>query len=151
MKIHNKYNMKLSAMAAFIVFLFTCEAIEAQTPAGAAHVHRASRRRTAVVVSSATHSKDQQQAQAAAAAQTPPPAEAAPAPAAPTPTPAAATTPPPASTQAQLPIGSVVTTLPSGCVSTSINGQQYYQCGANYYIAAYQEGALVYMTVAPPK
>ena len=133
--------MKLSAMAAFIVFLFTCETIEAQ----AGHMHRATRRRTAVVVSSATHAQDQQQAQAAAAAQTPPPA-AAPAPA---PAPATTTTPPPASTEALLPLGTVVTKLPAGCVSTPISGQTYYQCGANYYLAAYQEGSLVYVTAKP--
>lgn len=140
--------MKVVAVSAFIIFLFTCEAIEAQTPAGAAHMHRATRRRTAVVVSSATHANDQQQAQAAAAAQTPPPAQAAPAPA---PAPATVTTPSPASTEALLPIGTVVTKLPSGCASTPVGGQEYYHCGANYYVAAFQEGTLVYVTTATPQ
>lgn len=148
MKIHTKFNMKVVAVSAFIIFLFTCEAIEAQTPAGAAHMHRATRRRTAVVVSSATHANDQQQAQAAAAAQTPPPAQAAPAPA---PAPATVTTPSPASTEALLPIGTVVTKLPSGCASTPVGGQEYYHCGANYYVAAFQEGTLVYVTTATPQ
>lgn len=111
-------------------------------------MHRATRRRTAVVVSSATHANDQQQAQAAAAAQTPPPAQAAPAPA---PAPATVTTPSPASTEALLPIGTVVTKLPSGCASTPVGGQEYYHCGANYYVAAFQEGTLVYVTTAPPQ
>lgn len=135
-----KYN--IPAVFVLLILLFIPEVIEAQTPA--AHMHRATRRRTAVVVSSATHSKDQQQAQAQAAAETPPPQQAAPAPA------PAPTTPPPASTQAELPIGTVVTKLPQGCVSKPINGVQYYQCGANYYVAAYQEGTLVYVTSKPP-
>lgn len=142
MKIYNKFNIKITAMAAFIVLLFTCETMEAQ----AGHMHRATRRRTAVVVSSATHANDQQAAAAAAAA-TPAPAPAtAPAPA---PAPATTTTPPPASTEALLPLGTVVTKLPAGCVSTPISGQTYYQCGANYYLAAYQEGSLVYVTAKP--
>ena len=133
-------------IAFLLVVFFMPELIEAQTAAGVTHMHRATRRRTAVVVSSATHAQDQQ-AQAAAQQQAPPPQEAAPAPA---PAPAPASTPPPASTQAKLAIGTVVTALPSGCVSKPINGVQYYQCGANYYLAAYQEGALVYVTAEPP-
>lgn len=134
----------IAGLVLLLVVFFMPELIEAQTAAGVTHMHRATRRRTAVVVSSATHAQDQQQAQAAQQ-QAPPPQEAAPAPA-----PAPATTPPPASTEAQLPIGTVVTKLPSGCVSKPINGVQYYQCGANYYMAAYQEGTLVYVTASPP-
>jgi len=138
MKIFTKIDLNIIRIAAFIIFLFTCEAMEAQ----AGRRHRATRRRTAVVVSSATHSKDQQ-AQAAAATPAPVTAQAAPAP-------AQTTTPPPASTQALLPTGSVVTSLPTGCSSTAIGGEEYYICGANYYKAAYQEGTLVYVTVKPP-
>ena len=130
----------IQSICLLLALLFFPEFVEAQ----AGHMHRATRRRTAVVVSSATHAQDQQNAQAQAAAQTPPPEQAAPAPA------PAPTTPPPASTQALLPIGTVVTKLPGGCVSVPINGVQYYQCGANYYLAAYQEGALVYVTSKPP-
>ena len=134
----------------FIILLLACfflpEIIAAQTPAGVAHMHRATRRRTAVVVSSATHAQDQQ-AQAAAQQQAPPPQETAPAPA---PAPAPQQTPPPASTQAKLPIGTVVTSLPQGCVSKPVNNVQYYQCGENFYVAAYQEGTLVYVTAQPP-
>ena len=138
--------LKISGLITIIFLLFGCEYLEAQTPQQAvAHTHRATRRRTAVVVSSATKANDQQQA----AAQAPPPAEAAPAEA--TPAPAQPTTPPPASAEAQLPLGTVVTKLPAGCVSVASGGQQYYQCGANYYAAAYQEGTLMYVTVAPPK
>jgi len=139
MKTFTKFDLNIIRIAAFIIFLFTCEAMEAQ----AGRMHRATRRRTAVVVSSATHSKDQQ-AQAAAAAPAPAPAQAAPAPAPTT------TTPPPASTQALLPLGSVVTSLPAGCASSAIGGEEYYICGSNYYKAAYQEGTLVYVTVKPP-
>jgi len=128
----------IQAAIVLVFLLFIPEIIEAQ----AGRMHRATRRRTAVVVSSATHAQDQQQAQA----QAPPPQQAAPAPA---PAPVT-TTPPPASTQALLPIGTVVTKLPGGCVSIPINGVQYYQCGANYYLAAYQEGTLVYVTSKPP-
>jgi len=141
MNTHTILKMKITGIALIIILLFTCEAIEAQT--AAAHMHRATRRRTAVVVSSATKANDQQQT----AAETPPPAEAEPAPAA-TPAP---TTPPPASTEALLPIGTVVTKLPEGCVSTAVGGEEYYHCGDNYYRAAYQEGVLVYVTVTPPQ
>lgn len=134
-------NSRCSILTALLIAIFFLpELMEAQ----AGHMHRATRRRTAVVVSSATHARDQE-AQAAAQQQAPPPQEAAPAPA-----PAPASTPPPASTQAKLPIGTVATSLPQGCVSKPINGMQYYQCGANYYLAAYQEGALVYVTAEPP-
>lgn len=130
------------ATALLLLVFFIPELIEAQTAAGVGHMHRATRRRTAVVVSSATHARDQE-AQAAAQQQAPPPQEAAPAP-------APASTPPPASTEAKLPVGTVVTKLPAGCVSQPINGKQYYQCGSNYYLAAYQEGTLVYVTTEPP-
>lgn len=138
MKTHTKLKLGIPSTILLIILLFLPEIVEAQ----AGRMHRATRRRTAVVVSSATHANDQQQAQAAAAQ---------PAPAtAPAPAPApVATTPPPASTQALLPIGTVVTALPSGCVSTPIGGIQYYQCGANYYQAAYQQGTLIYITAKP--
>ena len=138
MNTHQIANQHIQGIFLLLALLFLPELVEAQ----AGHMHRATRRRTAVVVSSATHAQDQQNAQAQAAAQTPPPQQTAPAP--------ATTTPPPASTQALLPVGTVVTKLPEGCVSVPINGVQYYQCGANYYLAAYQEGALVYVTSKPP-
>jgi len=138
MKTHTKLKLGIPSTILLIMLLFLPEIVEAQ----AGRMHRATRRRTAVVVSSATHANDQQQAQAATAQPAP---AAAPAPA------PAATTPPPASTQALLPIGTVVTSLPSGCVSKPIGGIQYYECGANYYQAAYQEGNLIYITANPPQ
>ena len=146
MNTHTK--LKISGLVIFIILLFGCEFLEAQTPQQAvAHTHRATRRRTAVVVSSATKANDQQQAaaqseQAAAAPATATAAE---------PAPAKTTTPPPASTQALLPIGSVVTSLPAGCASEAVGGEEYYHCGENYYKAAYQEGTIVYITVKAPK
>ena len=136
MKTYKILKLRFSGIVTLLVLLFASEAIEAQVPA--AHMHRATRRRTAVVVSSATHAKDQQAA-SAAAAQTPPPAQAAPAPA-PTPAP-----------QTALPIGTVVTVLPAGCVTLDINNVKYYQSGSNYYMAAYQGNTMVYVTSNPPQ
>ena len=141
MKTHSKLKLGIPTTIFLILLFFAPDIIQAQ----AGHMHRATRRRTAVVVSSATHANDQQQAQAAA--QTPPPEQSAPAPAAAP----AVTTPPPASTQALLPIGTVASALPAGCVSKPVGGIQYYECGANYYQAAYQAGTLVYVTVKPPQ
>ena len=138
MKTHTKLKLGIPSTILLIIMLFLPEIVEAQ----AGRMHRATRRRTAVVVSSATHANDQQQAQAAMSQPAP---AAAPAPA------PAATTPPPASTQALLPIGTVVTSLPSGCVSKAVGGIQYYERGANYYQAAYQEGNLIYITDKPPQ
>lgn len=133
----------ISLMTAIALFLI-CDLAEAQT--AAAHAHRATRRRTAVVVSSATHANDQ----AAAASSTtqtetttsneeaPPPA----------------TTPAPTTTEATgdaLPIGTVVTKLPEGCISETAENVQYFKCGANYYRTAFQENNLVYVTTDPPK
>lgn len=146
MKITKILERKMSTVFTLLFFLFIGELAEAQTPAGVAYHTAATRRRTAVVVSSATKANSQQQAAAAAAA-TPAPAPAA----APASVPVQNTTPPPASTEALLPIGSVVPNLPAGCVSRAVGGEEYYQCGANYYKAAYQQGSIVYLTVKPPQ
>lgn len=74
----------------------------------------------------------QQQAAAAAAAMPPPPPPAAP---------AAAGQP--------LPIGTVVPTLPAGCVSTPVAGVSYFYCGGDFYRAAFQGNNLVYVTAKP--
>jgi len=128
-----------------ITLFFICDLAEAQT--AAAHAHRATRRRTAVVVSSATQAKDQEAAAASSTSQTettttneeaPPPA----------------TTPAPTTTEATgdaLPIGTVVTKLPEGCISETAENVQYFKCGANYYRSAFQENNLVYVTTDPPK
>jgi hypothetical protein len=106
-------------------------------------VRRRTRRRTAVVVGSAAAAQTaaaqqqtaaaQQQATAAqqqAAAATPPP-------------------PPPASAGKPLPIGTVVSTLPTGSTATTIGNVEYYQYGGNYYRAVFQGNNLVYVTAQP--
>lgn len=81
------------------------------------------------------------QAQAAAAEQR------AAAAAAPPPPPAA---PPPAAAAGQpLPIGTIVQTLPAGCVSTPVAGVDYFYCGGNFYRAAFSGNNLVYVTAKP--
>jgi hypothetical protein len=98
------------------------------------------RRRTAVVASSAAHAEDaaamsQANQQAAAAQQ-----QAA----------AAATPAPPAAAAGQpLPVGTVVSALPKGCVSTPVGGVEYYYCGGNFYRAVFQGNQLVYVTAQP--
>jgi hypothetical protein len=87
------------------------------------------RRRTAVVASSAAHAEDaaavsQQQA-------------------------AAAIPPPPAAAGQPLPVGTVVSALPQGCVSTPVGGVEYYYCGGNFYRAVFQGNQLVYVTAQP--
>jgi hypothetical protein len=48
-----------------------------------------------------------------------------------------------------LPLGTVVSALPGGCVSTPSGGVNYYYCGGNFYQAAYQGSTLVYVTTKP--
>ncbi|MDX2443565.1 MAG: hypothetical protein QNK30_07165, partial [Bacteroidales bacterium] len=63
-------------------------------------------------------------------------------------------TPAPTTTEANgdaLPIGTVVTKLPEGCISETADNVQYFKCGANYYRTAFQENNLVYVTTDPPK
>ena len=55
---------------------------------------------------------------------------------------------PVASSQA-MPIGTVVSALPAGCSQTAKGGVEYYQCGPNYYRAAFQGSNLVYVTAQP--
>ena len=50
---------------------------------------------------------------------------------------------------APLPVGTVVPTLPNGCTQTAIGGVQYSKCGASYYRAAFQGNTLVYVTAQP--
>ena len=47
------------------------------------------------------------------------------------------------------PIGSVVSALPSGCVSAPKGGVEYQNCGGVYYRAAFQGSNLVYVVQAP--
>jgi DNA segregation ATPase FtsK/SpoIIIE-like protein len=48
-----------------------------------------------------------------------------------------------------LPLGTVVSALPGGCVSTPSGGVNYYYCGGNFYQASYQGSSLVYVTTKP--
>lgn len=48
-----------------------------------------------------------------------------------------------------LPLGTVVTSLPAGCVSTPYKDVEYYRCGDNYYRAMFQGNNLVYVTAKP--
>jgi len=143
-----KFNFITVAIFTIIIFIIFSDIIEAQ----AGHMHRATRRRTAIVVSSVTHEKDQeaaaqQQQQEDAEKQTKDTSSTATAS-------TASTTPPPPTTESpngQLPIGTVVNSLPEGCVSKPVNNVEYYQCGPNYYKVAYQGSNLVYVTTDPPK
>lgn len=48
-----------------------------------------------------------------------------------------------------LPLGTVVSALPGGCVPTPSGGVNYYYCDGNFYQAAYQGSSLVYVTTKP--
>lgn len=48
-----------------------------------------------------------------------------------------------------LPIGTVVTALPPGCVPTPVGGVEYYYGGGNFYRAVFQGNTLVYVTAEP--
>ena len=47
-------------------------------------------------------------------------------------------------------IGTILHSLPNGCISTVTNSTFYYQCGSTYYRTFYQAGTLVYEVVAAP-
>jgi biotin carboxyl carrier protein len=103
------------------------------------------RRRTAVVASSAAHAED-----AAAVSQANQQAAAAQQQAAAAQQQAAAAPPPPAAAAGQpLPVGTVVSALPKGCVSTPVGGVEYYYCAGNFYRAVFQGNQLVYVTAQP--
>lgn len=167
MKTHMKPVLVVAGFAAAVVALLIPEVVDAQ----AGRMHRATRRRTAVVVSSATHARDQQamaaqqaattqQAtaqqttaeqqsataaeQSATAAQQSATAEQQSATAQQQAAAAAALAP-------ALAIGTVVHTLPAGCVATPVGGVQYNHCGNDYYRAVFQGNDLVYVTTEPPQ
>jgi hypothetical protein len=63
---------------------------------------------------------------------------------------AAASPAPPAGAAGQpLPVGTVVSALPPGCVSTPVGGVEYYYGGGNFYRAVFQGNNLVYVTAQP--
>jgi len=98
------------------------------TPVSFAGVARRTTRRAVVYGSAAAAST------AAAATTAAQPQQTAPAPA-----PAAAPS------GGDVPIGTVVTTLPAGCTSAPQGGVQYYQCNGTRYRAAFQGSNLVYV------
>jgi hypothetical protein len=99
------------------------------TPMSSAGVARRTTRRVV-----ATEAAVATTATAAAAAQPKPPP----------PPPAAA---PPAG---PVPVGTVVQSLPPGCVATPIGGVEYYNCAPGvYYRAAFQGNNLVYVSAQP--
>jgi len=99
-------------------------------------VRRRTRRRTAVVVGSAASAQTAAAQQQAAAAQQQAAAAAQPA-------------PQPAGAGKPLPLGTVVSALPAGCVATPVGGIEYYYGGGNFYRAVFQGNTLVYVTAQP--
>ena len=58
--------------------------------------------------------------------------------------------PPPAAPAGPVPVGTVVQSLPPGCVATPIGGVEYYNCAPGvYYRAAFQGNNLVYVSARP--
>ena len=102
-------------------------------------VRRRSMRRGVIIGSS--------MAAGAAASSTAPAPAAAPVPAA---APAPAQAPAPAAPPADAPpIGSIVTTLPAGCETTTKGGVQYNNCNGVFYRAAFQGSNLIYVVTQP--
>jgi len=62
---------------------------------------------------------------------------------------AAPLAPAPATAGKELPLGTVVSMLPAGCVTTPVGGVEYYYCGGNFYRAVFQGNSLVYVTARP--
>jgi hypothetical protein len=63
---------------------------------------------------------------------------------------AAAKPPPPAPAPgAPPPVGTIVTTLPPGCVETDLNGVAYQRCGSTYYRASMMGSNLVFVVSQP--
>ena len=63
--------------------------------------------------------------------------------------PAPAPAPAPVQSAGSLAIGSIVTTLPTGCVTSPKDGVQYYDCGGDFYRTAFQGNNLVYVVAQP--
>ena len=156
MKLNLIKNIKVSGLATILILILFCDFIEAQTDAQITHMHRATRRRTAIVVSSVTHEKDQeayqqQQQQEQQQQQNTETTQSDQTTQTQQETTTKTTPPPTKTTDGTLPIGTVVTSLPDGCKSTSVNNQAYYECGGNYYRSAFQGNNIVYVITDPPK
>ena len=104
-------------------------------------------RRTAYRSVAATTTAAAASASAAAAAS----ASAAKAAAAAPPAPAPAAAPPAASPApgGAVPVGTIVSALPPGCVQTPVNNVEYQKCGPTYYRAAFQGPNLIYVAQQP--
>ena len=104
------------------------------TPMSYAGVARRTTRRVVAVEASAATAAAASASAAAAAQPKPPPPPA----------------PPPAAPAGPVPIGTVVPSLPPGCVATAIGGVEYYNCAPGvYYRAAFQGNNLVYVSAKP--
>jgi hypothetical protein len=112
-------------------------------------VRRRTAFRTAVVVSEMDAAKVAQSKQQAAAASAQAAAATAAAAAAKAQAAVVIAPPPPAASGQPLPMGTVVSALPPGCVSTPVGGVEYYYGGGNFYKAVFQGNNLVYVTVQP--
>ena len=126
-----KTKIRMAGIAAAFLLVLIPDIADAQVGGR----RRRTRRRTAVVVHSATKAQDQQAAeqQAAADQQAAAPQEQQPA------------------AGGTLPVGTVVSSLPAGCATISVDDAEYYHCGADWYRAAYQGDALVYVVTEPPQ
>ncbi len=101
------------------------------TPMSYAGVARRTTRRVVAVEATAATAAATSAAAAAAAQPKPPP-------------------PPPPAPAGPVPVGTVVQSLPPGCVATAIGGVQYYNCAPGvYYRAAFQGNNLVYVAAQP--
>lgn len=111
------------------------------TPVSYAGVARRTTRRAVVATSSTTAAASASAASAASASA----AESAAAASA-----AAASAQASAAKPSAVPVGTVVQALPAGCVSVTVNGKSYNDCGGSFYAAAFQGNNLVYVVVEKP-
>ena len=58
----------------------------------------------------------------------------------------AAAAPPPAGS---MPVGTIVTALPAGCVPTNLNGVSYMRCGSTYFKTVMMGSSLVFVVAQP--
>jgi hypothetical protein len=118
---------------AFRTMMWSGAAASASSAAAAQHQVAAAQQQAAAAQQQAAAAQQQAAAaqhQAAAAAARPP-------------------APPPAAAGHILPLGTVVGSLPAGCVSTPVGGKDYFYCGGNFYRTAFQGNNLVYVTAKP--
>ena len=138
--------MKTILKITVIITALICMVPEANAIFG---VRRRTAFRTAVVVSSMDSAKVASANQQAAAATAQAAAATAEAAAVKAQAAAAVVPPPPAASGQPLPMGTVVSALPPGCVSTPVGGVEYYYGGGNFFKAVFQGNNLVYVTVQP--